>query len=126
MPQATTPSLTPDQGYATVVQKLYVPAFIEKLAEYDIKIETEAQLQDALARAAQLRELYNADQQKQAAAKTDELSAFGQHLDQTLQSHGLLQTGPSPQIFKQAASRGAADPELANAILCMAAGQAAA
>jgi len=122
MPHAhSTPApLSADQAWGTLMQRVYIPAFIEKLAvDHGIQIQTQDQLEQALIRAAQLRELYDQQAIEKQASYTDEFTAFGQFMDSELQDLGQP-AAPTSQLVKTAAQRGSADPELIQAVLSLA------
>lgn len=118
--------LDPDTAYAVVYQRVYGPAFFEKLAsDYNIRPNGEKQAMDMLTMAAKLRMAHDANVEKQAAASQDHLSTLHAHLDQQLGQMGVrFREEVSP--VKQAAAAGSKDPELAHAILSMQLGTAAA
>lgn len=118
----TVQPLTQDQAWATMMQRVYIPAFVEKMAaDYGVKFDTQEQLEQALTRASQLRELHDQEQQQKQASVVDEMTAFGGYLDDIFHSNGLAQQ-PTANLVKTAAARGALDPELAHAALSLAVG----
>lgn len=125
MPLAPTAQpLSHDEAYAVLMQRVYVPAFIEKLAaDHNVRITTDEQLQEALLRASQLRSLHDQSVEEKQASEQDELSHFGQYLDAAITSAGQPNTDTA-RLIKAAAARGAQDPELARAVLSLAAPQA--
>ncbi len=113
-----------DQAWADLMQKVYVPAFIEKLAaDYGVKfesIESIENLEQALRRAAKLRELHDAQQEKSTGSDADELTAFGNYLDQLFVGSSQRSDAVTFKTNKQTAQRHAVDPKLARAALSLA------
>ncbi len=126
MPDQQTPQspsiLDPDTAYAVVHQRVYTPIFFQKLAaDHGIRPETEKDAMDMLMMAAQLRESYDQNQEKQAATQNSVLTAAKEHLGIALtEDTGQI----SPQVIEKAATERAADPELAHAVLSLQAGAA--
>jgi hypothetical protein len=117
--------LDPDTAYATVHQRVYTPVFFQKLArDFGLKPETEKDAMDMLMMAAQLRESYDQQQEKQGSAQSGTLAAAKQHLGMTLAEDGTTPGQLSPQVIEKAATERAADPELAHAVLSLQAGAA--
>ena len=114
--------LDPDTAYAVVHQRVYTPVFFQKLAaNHGIRPETEKDAMDMLMMAAQLRESYDQDQEKQAATQNSALTAAKEHLGIALtEDAGQI----SPQVIEKAATERAMDPELAHAVLSLQAGAA--
>jgi hypothetical protein len=110
--------LDPDTAYATVHQRVYTPVFFEKLAQdFGLRPETEKEAMDMLMMAAQLRESYDNDQQKQASAQSGTLDAAKVHLGMVLtdEHNGQLPA----QVVAKVASERASDPEIAHAVLSL-------
>lgn len=127
-PQGAAPqAYDPDTAYAIVHQRVYVPAFFEKLAkDYNWRPQNQQEVQTALQMAAQLREAFDAEQEKQAAANNPLLRAQ-QHLNQVMKQAGYPSLNPTPQDLqiKQAAAHGSFDPQLAAAVLSLQAAEVA-
>lgn len=110
-----------DQAWADLMQKVYMPAFIEKLAaDYGVKFESNENLEQALQRAAQLRGLHDAQQEKPTGGDANELTAFGNYLDQLFVGSSQQPDAVTSKTIKQTAQRHAVDPELARAALSLA------
>ena len=121
-PQSAPQVMDPDQAYGVVYQNVYAPAFFEKLAsDYSITPQNDREAMDMLTMASQLRQAHDANIEKQAAAGTDRMGQAKQHLNSQLAGMGLApqQDTQIQQLIKQAAHRGASDPNLAHAILSM-------
>lgn len=109
-----------EQAWAELMQKVYVPAFIEKLAaDYGVKIADSEQLKKALKRAAKLRKRHDAHQQKLTGSHADELVAFGSYLDQLPVGSSQRSDAVASKTIKQTAKRHAADSDLARAVLSL-------
>ena len=128
MPDQPTPQpslLDPDTAYALVHQRVYTPVFFQKLAtDHGIRPETEKDAMDMLMMAAQLRESYDQNQEKQAATQGNALTAAKEHLGIALVEDGIDPGQTSPQVIEKAAMERATDPELAHAVLSLQAGAA--
>lgn len=114
--------LDPDTAYAVVHQRVYTPVFFQKLAaNHGIRPETEKDAMDMLMMAAQLRESYDQNQEKQAATQGNALTAAKEHLGVALtEDTGQILS----QVIEKAAAERATDPELAHAVLSLHAGAA--
>jgi len=112
----TQPALLPvDDAYGIVHQKVYQPVFFEKLAhDYGIAPSNDDEAMEMLTMAAQLRQQYDADQEKRAASGNTPLSRVRQQLGAQFPETA----SPAPRI-KEAAAQAAADPELAHAVLSL-------
>lgn len=111
----------PDSAYAVIHQRVYVPAFFEKLAnDYGWRPKNQQEVQQALQMAAQLREAFDAEQEK-AAAANNPLNRAQAHLNQVMQRAGYPVLNPTPQQLqvKQAAAHGSFDPQIARAVLSL-------
>ena len=122
MSQNTTDPLEgmdPTAAYQTVYNKVYAPAFFQKLAaDYNIQPGSDDEALKMLQMASKLRIAHDTNLQKQAAAKVSQLDEMHQALDGQLGDMGIDVPEPSDPI-KQAAAEGAIDPELANAFLTL-------
>lgn len=120
--QSGTPqAYDPETAYAIVHQRVYVPAFFEKLAsDYGWRPKTQEEVHTALQMAAQLREAFDAEQEKIAMANNP-LSRAQQHLNQVMREAGypVPHTNQYEQQIKQAAAQGSFDPQLASAVLSL-------
>jgi hypothetical protein len=99
-----------------LISQLYVPAFFQKLAEYGVQPQSQAQADSLLRQAQLLRQATAADMAKQAAAIGDPLLIAEQRLAERL---GQLQPGVAEGL---AMNKFAADivqnrPDLAQAAL---------
>lgn len=113
--------MEPDTAYAVVHNRVYAPAFFEKLAaDYNIRPQTEQDAMTMLTMAGQLRTAHEAHG-KQAAAKKNPLAAAAAHLDRAMTKLGFAsqRTANVANTVKQAAAQASFDPELANAVLSM-------
>ena len=117
---AQTATMTPDQAYQLLHQRVDAPVFFNKLAAHGIRPRTDEEAQRMLELGYKLHAAHTAQQQKTAGAR-DVLSAIETAVDQQLTQQGLLQ--PNQEIFKVAAEA-AQDNELAQAVLTLLQGQA--
>jgi hypothetical protein len=111
--------LDADAAYAVIHQRVYAPRFLEKLAnDYGVRATTQEQMLRLFDMASRLRQSYDADQIKQAAARGDDITAAYAAMDQML--GGSAQGDVVQDRFrKAAAANGARDPELARAVLSL-------
>lgn len=121
MPDQQLPAglLDADAAYATVYQRVYAPRFFEKLAAapYGIKPATDEEALQLLTMGTRLRQAYDADQEKQAAARGSQISGALSALEQRL---GATPDNSADERFrKQSSANGSRDPELARAILSL-------
>jgi len=117
----------PDTAYAMVHQKVYTPVFFTKLAnDYGFRPKTDQEAMEMLTMAAQLREGYDQEMEKSASAQGSVLASAHQHLNGTLAESGFDPGGVTDEMIYKAASEVAFDPEVANAVLSLQVGAAAA
>lgn len=104
-----------DAAYATLLEEVYVPAFREKLAGYGFQINTSADLEIALQNAAQLRELYDAEQHEKQAGHNSVFAQFGQHMQRVVQAADPV--AATAGVLKTAAAQFSTSPRIAHAAL---------
>lgn len=110
----------PDIAYAVVHQRVYVPAFFEKLVAYGIKPQTREDAEQLLVMAAKLRSMHDAAQEKAAAAKVGLLQQAHTALDAELEKMGFDHGQPAADhAIKVAAAQGLFDEDLARAVLSL-------
>lgn len=126
-PAAAVQPLDPDTAYAVLSQRVYAPAFFEKLAsDFRLAPKNEAEALDMLAMASQLRQAYDSEQEKRANASTSVLAQAKNHLNSELEKRGFQIPRSQSNAIKLAAANAARDPQLAHAVLSFHAQQQAA
>ncbi len=120
--QSAAAAMPAQDAYAIVHQRVYAPVFRDKLASLGIPgTESDAELAKMMNMAAQLRDAYEINRQKQAASHGSLLDHAQKQLNSELEKRGFA-VRPNPQedvMRKQACANGARDPQLAHAILSM-------
>ena len=114
------------EAYAQIHERVYAPAFFNKLAaDFGIQPANDDEAYELMTMATKLRAAHDATQQKQAQAAATSRKSFlktaHQHLDTVLQQQGLA--APQQPVNSQEAEIKAAaatltlDPTLAQAVL---------
>ncbi len=116
--------LAPDAAYLYLNDQVHVPVFFNKLAQHNIVPQTPQEAADLLAAGAKLFTLYQAEQQKTAAARGSIAGRMNQALDSQLTQLGYTPSQVDAEI-KTAASQLAQEPEIVRAVLALQAGAAA-
>lgn len=113
--------LTAQEAHTVFHNKVYAPVFFEKLAQdYNIRPTSEAEAQEMLVMAAQLRTLHDAENEKRAASRPDPMVMARNILNNQLAQHGFSKQAVASQNqhrVKQSAAAASFDSELAHAAL---------
>jgi hypothetical protein len=115
------------QAYQYVHENLYQPVFFTKLANvFGIQPKTQAEADELLAMADQLRSAHDQEQVKQASAQGGMISEAAGQLNQQLEAHGFQPQGSGDaNVIKEASAAALQQqPDLAQAILDLQAGVA--
>lgn len=114
------------EAYAQIHERVYAPAFFNKLAsDYGIQPANNDEAYELMTMATKLRAAHDATQQKQAQAAATSRQSFlktaHQHLDAVMQQQGLA-TAPQQANSQEAEIKSAAatltlDPAIAQAVL---------
>lgn len=120
---ATVTKTAADAAYDTIVNNLAAPYFFEKLAANGIVPQSQKEASDMWAVASKLHTMYNAEQEKIAAANESRFAGLNSELDQILAATGLTSAQASEAeksaTFDAAASVAADSPEIASAVLTL-------
>lgn len=122
---------TPDNAaFEYLHSRVHVPVFFNKLAaDYGIRPNGPDEAKMMLDLAGKLRILYDAEQEKQAAAHSGALSKLSSALDKELAKRGLAQAPANSQVVsnevKLAAAHLMQDPEAVRSVLALQAAYAA-
>lgn len=115
------PLVDGNEAYAHLYQAVYAPPFFAKLAsDYGYTPATPEEAQSALENAAKLRQLYDAEMTKAAAAPPQNpMTGVTQRLDRTLVAAGMADQTSTDAAIKEAAASMAARPDIAQAMLSL-------
>ena len=112
----STPTMTPEQAYTELHNKLHAPVFFNKLAQdYGLVPQSEQEALDLLTLGGQLHQAYESDQLQKHANTND--GEYANYLNEL--TGGQAKTAADEKLRKAAATSVAQDPHLANCILTL-------